>query len=186
MPQVFIFARQMLWNGNQAVPSDVHALLFFDGYPGGTGGDGGDGSHGTNGNQGTPSINGWLDCSAGPGWGGRGGDAGVGGQPGYGADGSDATSLYMFVDPQQVAVFGAILVSLSGGTPGYDGRRGSPGIPGRGGPEGQLTSNCGSAGRHGANGVVPGPCPFPEVQKFRGADAAPPSIYGYTGFAEIQ
>ena len=85
VPTIFLFGRQMLWNGQQATPTDVknHFFLSFDGYPGGNGGNGGPGGDGTNGNQGTPCEDAWYgyDCKSGPGWGGSGGNAGVGGAP---------------------------------------------------------------------------------------------------------
>jgi hypothetical protein len=181
MPQVFIFAQEMYWNGKQATPAQVDATFFFDGYPGGNGGNGGNGSNGTDGNEGEPAKSGLFDCAAGPGWGGRGGNAGPGGHPGYGGNGGDATGMYMFVAGQQVAVF-----ENRGGAAGRYGVWGAPGRPGRGGPEGKLAYHCGEAHRQGHNEVVSAPCPLPEIAIHAGFAAAPPTITDYSGFAELQ
>ncbi len=188
LPTVFIFAQQTFFGGRPANSLDVNALFYFDGVPGGKGGDGGPGSDGTDGNQGEPAINGgWGDCASGPGWGGRGGNAGYGGMPGYGANGGDATSIYMFVAPDQLSIFNSngLTNSLKGGPSGFDGRRGPPGRPGHGGPEGDYSGNCGSVGRIGPDGGVPRPCPILEIQKHAGADGKA-YVTDYIGFAELQ
>jgi hypothetical protein len=186
MPNVIIFAQQTYVGGRPATVLDVDALFFFDGYPGGNGGNGGRGSDGTDGNQGEPAENGsWGDCAAGPGWGGRGGNAGLGGVPGFGANGGDAPPLYMFVAPDQVPIFNAVVVSLKGGPPGKDGNRGQNGKPGKGGIEGETSGNCGSVGRFGPDGVTPDPCPFPDLPKSPGADGKL-RIVDYIGFDELQ
>jgi hypothetical protein len=188
MPMIVIIAQETYFGTRPANKIDVDAIFNFDGCPGGNGGSGGIGSNGTDGNRGSPAGDGWFpgDCDHGPGWGGRGGNAGMGGMPGYGGDGGDGPNLYMFVAPDQLPIFQAVAVSQKGGKGGSPGGRGHPGVPGKGGDEGDYsqTTNCYSDGRFGQAGVVPAPCPIPEVRINNGVDGKS-VVTDYVGFAEL-
>jgi hypothetical protein len=191
LPQVIIIAQRTFFLGVRANPIQIDGVFNFDGVDGGNGGDGGDGSDGTDGNRGSPAQDGFGigdvgDCAAGPGQGGRGGNAGLGGWPGYGGDGGDGAPMFMFVAPDELDNFRAVQVSLKAGQGGGRGNYGNPGRPGKGGPEGDYsqTRYCYSVGRIGRDGVVPRPCPAPEVRINLGLPGTL-EVTDYLGFEEL-
>lgn len=189
IPELFIFSQQIRWKGAQAQHHDIlgQFSIFMPGYIGGEGGNGGRGGKGTNGTQGQPSRPGvFLDCRAGPGYGGRGGNGGRGGMPGVGGNGSDGGAIYMFVQQGQERAFEAIECIVTGGAPGKNGKYGDPGQPGQGGEEGVLKGRCNSAGRKGADGKILPPCNFLDVSGYKGLDGPYPALWIYTGFAELK
>lgn len=190
MPPFFLFARQFQWVDRQAGPGDVSGAVSFllDGHKGGNGGNGGRGGDGTDGNKGETASPGWPFCNSGPGYGGRGGDAGPVGARGFGSNGGDASTVYFFVEPQQRFVAEAFTVSSKGGLPGKHGRHGSFGVPGKGGPAGDGKGSCSDdPSRKGADGGYVQGCVYPNIDLLIGAsNKNSPAIFDYTGWNELE
>lgn len=143
--------------------------IDLSGGDGGQGGVGQAGGHGGNGARGNSARTAWVKfpfggktaagCAAGPGRGGKGGNAGAGGQGGIGGN-AGTGGTFRFVGPMEVAdaFFERGEIFVDPGKPGVGGEGGEAGRPGQGGPEGQLASHCGSAGRQGnpGGGAPPG------------------------------
>lgn len=143
-------------------------LVDARGQYGGLGGDGGDGGPGGTGEQGGRAQSGLLDCSTGPGYGGRGGAGGDGGKGGDGGNGGDGGIVVLQV-PQTVRQ--AISVMVDGGPGGEGGAPGRGGSGGAGGAGGRGDRLCQGreTERKGERGVDGRPSPSSDIMSLKGA-----------------
>lgn len=167
-PDVLVFFNKI--NVANASPAaGVHVRIELDGVRGGNGGNGGNGQSGSPGARGTksecnnaPSYLGGacLECRAGPGAGGKGGQAGSGGRGGNAAMGGDGADV-MFVGPQPALdTTGFFIVSQRAGANGSPGQGGNPGSNGAGGGGGYQCKCCAAGGGIGGAGDLASPLTF--------------------------
>ncbi len=135
----------------EAAAFEVRLRVSVSGGAGGNGGRGGNGGNGGSGARGEASRPGVVDCSSGPGWGGRGGDGGAAGRGGDGGAGGSAATISLRI---KSSFSGSIEASAKSGAGGRGGLAGSPGQGGAGGPEGEARGLCRPAGRNGASGTA--------------------------------
>lgn len=142
------------------------------GQNGGPGGDGGAGGHGGTGEQGGRARSGLLDCSTGPGYGGRGGAGGDGGKGGSGGSGGDGGVVVLQVPP---TVRPSISVAVEGGLGGDGGAPGQGGAGGDGGFGGRGDHLCqgGEIERRGERGVDGRPSPSSDITSWTGPNGSP-------------
>ncbi|TWB62908.1 hypothetical protein FBZ94_103607 [Bradyrhizobium sacchari] len=148
------------------------------GQDGGPGGDGGNGGAGGVGEQGGRAQSGVLDCSTGPGYGGRGGAGGDGGRGGGGGNGGDGGVIVLQVP---LAARPLIKATSEGGLGGEDGLPGHGGLGGEGGFGGRGDRLCQGReiDRKGERGVDGRPSPKSDILSLthgKGLDGRPGTL----------